>query len=96
VLGGGRQYGGITGFNIENLSNLSARAWYRFVHDWSGILIVILILLHLILNWNTLWCYLRNMWRSSVVREVSIDESIGKGVNASCEMPVKSQPAHHS
>jgi len=60
ALGGGRQYSGAAGFNISNLADLGTRAWYRLVHDWSGILFVVLILAHLILNWDTLWCYLRN------------------------------------
>jgi cytochrome b subunit of formate dehydrogenase len=63
VLGGGRQYSGVGGFNISNIAELSTKAWYRFVHDWSGILMVILILIHLILNWNTLWCYLKNSFK---------------------------------
>ena len=64
VLGGGRQYSSAAGFNISSITDLSARAWYRFVHDWSGILLVVLILVHLVLNWDTLWCYLRNTWKS--------------------------------
>ena len=60
VLGGGRQYSGAAGFSISNLADLSTGAWYRLVHDWSGIVFVTLILIHLILSWNTLWCYLRN------------------------------------
>jgi len=70
VLGGGRQYSGATGFNISNLAELSARAWYRFVHDWSGILFIILILVHLALNWNTFWCYLRNIWKNRNIEKV--------------------------
>jgi hypothetical protein len=75
VLGGGRQYNGAAGFSISSLADLSARAWYRFVHDWAGILLVVLILVHLVLNWNTLWCYLRNTWKI---------RSIGKA-QESCE-----------
>ena len=70
VLGGGRQYNGAAGFSISSLADLSARTWYRFVHDWSGILLVVLILVHLILNWDTLWCYLRNTWKSRSVEKV--------------------------
>ena len=65
VAGGGRQYGGFTGFNAADISTLSAKAWYRFLHDWTGILIVVLALIHLGLNWNTLWCYFRNLVKSS-------------------------------
>ncbi|MBN1298796.1 MAG: DUF4405 domain-containing protein [Actinobacteria bacterium] len=70
VLGGGRQYGGVTGFDISNINDLSARALYRFVHDWSGILFIILILVHLVLNWNTFWCYLRNTWKNRNTQKV--------------------------
>jgi len=65
VAGGGRMHGGTTGFNVLNITDLSAKALYRFVHDWSGIIMVVLILLHLILNWNTFCCYLRNSFKSS-------------------------------
>ena len=64
VYGGGRQYRGTEGFNILSLTELSTRSLYRFLHDWSGILMVILILIHLILNWNTLWCYLKNSFKN--------------------------------
>lgn len=64
VLGGGRQYSGAAGFDVLNITDLSARALYRFVHDWSGILLILLILFHLTLNWNTFWCYLRNTWKN--------------------------------
>jgi hypothetical protein len=70
ILGGGRQYNGVEGFNVSSLANLSVRAWYRFIHDWSGILLVVLILVHLVLNWNTLWCYLRNTWKNRSVEKV--------------------------
>jgi hypothetical protein len=75
VLGGGRQYNGTAGFNVSSLADLSTRAWYRLVHDWSGILLIVLILVHLILNWNTLWCYLRNTWKNRS----------GQKVQESCE-----------
>jgi len=60
VVGGGRQYRGAEGFNVPSIANLSTKAWYVFIHEWSGILMIVLILIHLSLNWNTLWCYLRN------------------------------------
>jgi cytochrome b subunit of formate dehydrogenase len=65
VAGGGRMYGGAGGFNVLNITDLSAKAWCRFIHDWSGIIMVVLILFHLILNWNTLCCYLRNSFKKN-------------------------------
>ena len=65
VQGGGHQYRGyakISNLNFTNLTNdFSSKTLFRLYHDWSGILFVILILVHLILNWNTLWCYFRNI-----------------------------------
>jgi len=71
VVGGGRQYRGVEGFNVASLADLSARAWYRAVHDWSGILIVALIIIHLILNWKTLMCYLRNAFKSARIAKIA-------------------------
>ncbi len=63
--GGGYQYRGsakISYLNFTDLGNdLSTKTLFRLFHDWSGILFVILVLVHLILNWNTLWCYFRNI-----------------------------------
>ena len=70
VTGGGRQYRGAAVFSISNLADLSIRAWYSFVHDWSGILFIVLILVHLILNWDTFWCYLRNTWKNRSIEKV--------------------------
>ena len=67
VSGGGRQYAGAGGVQVANLLDLSAKAWYRLLHDWSGIIFIALILVHLILNWNTLACYFRNMIRSAKI-----------------------------
>jgi len=60
VTSGGRQYRGVEEFNALSLSNIGTKAWFIFIHEWSGILMIVLILVHLSLNWNTLWCYLRN------------------------------------
>jgi hypothetical protein len=65
VAGGGRMYGGARGFNTFDIAEIGAKAWYRLIHDWSGIIMVILILFHLILNWNTLCCYLRNSFKKN-------------------------------
>ncbi len=60
VISGGRQHKGVDGFNFLRIADIGTKGWYIFIHEWSGILMVILLLIHLILNWNTLWCYLRN------------------------------------
>ena len=80
VTGGGRQYRGAEGFNVASLTDLSARAWYRVIHDWSGIVIVALIVIHLILNWKTLMCYLKNTLKSAkIVKIAKIPENCETG-----------------
>jgi hypothetical protein len=71
VTGGGRQYSGVEGFNVASLANLSTGAWYRAIHDWSGIIVVVLMLTHLILNWKTLMCYLRNVFKSVKITKIA-------------------------
>ncbi len=70
VAGGGRQYRGVEGFNVASLANLSTGAWYRVIHDWSGIIIVVLALVHLALNWKTLLCYFRNTFKSVKIAKI--------------------------
>ncbi|MDD5659986.1 MAG: DUF4405 domain-containing protein [Actinomycetota bacterium] len=69
VSGGGKRYNGFAKFNTSNLFDLSTKAWYKIIHDWSGIIIVILILAHLILNWDTLCCFLKNSFKNSRFKE---------------------------
>lgn len=70
VSGGGRQYRGVEGFNVASLANLSTGAWYRVIHDWSGLILVALILVHFLLNWKTLMCYLRNAFKSVKIAKI--------------------------
>jgi len=65
VSGGGRQYGGFAKFDTSNIFDISTKAWYKLVHDWTGIIIIMLILAHLILNWNTLCCFLKNSFKNN-------------------------------
>jgi len=45
---------------ITNIFDFGSRSSFRLIHDWSGILIIVLILAHLIINWETLVCYFKN------------------------------------
>ncbi len=58
--GGFRQNRGFNIFNMQDLANLGIKGYFKLIHNWSGIIIIILILIHLILNWDTFWCYLKN------------------------------------
>jgi hypothetical protein len=71
VTGGGRQYSGVLGFNVASIASLSTGAWYRVIHDWSGIIVAVLMLTHLVLNWKTLMCYLRNAFKSLKIAKIA-------------------------
>lgn len=50
----------------SSIFNLSTKGGLRFLHDWSSILLVALILFHLMLNWRIIVCYVKNAFRSAV------------------------------
>ncbi len=48
-----------------NLFDFSSRNSLRLMHDWTGLLIIALIIFHLMLNWRTIICYFKNILRSA-------------------------------
>ena len=60
---GGGGYGRSTG--LANLFDFSSRSSLRLIHDWTGLLMIALIIFHLMLNWRTILCYFRNLFRST-------------------------------
>ncbi|MCL4385915.1 MAG: DUF4405 domain-containing protein [Actinobacteria bacterium] len=59
---------------IINLLNFSNRSSLRLIHDWTGLLIIALILFHLILNWRTIVCYFKNLL-SSAAKVAKIEQT---------------------
>jgi len=47
----------------SSILDITSRSGLRLWHDWSSIIIIALILLHLALNWRILVCYMRNAFR---------------------------------
>jgi hypothetical protein len=43
--------------------DITTRSGLRLWHDWSSIIIIALILFHLMLNWRTIVCYVRNAFK---------------------------------
>lgn len=64
--GGGR--GQSTG--LVNLFDFSSRSSLRLIHDWTGLLIIALIIFHLMLNWRTIICYFKNLLSAAKVAKV--------------------------
>ena len=60
---GGGGSGRSTG--LVNLFDFSSRNSLRLIHDWSGLLVIALIIFHLMLNWVTILCYFKNLLRST-------------------------------
>jgi len=67
IEGGGGQLRGGRGSGIQNIAELGTKSWYRLIHDWSGILIIILIAVHIFLNWRTIICYFRSIYKSGKI-----------------------------
>ncbi|MCE5330052.1 DUF4405 domain-containing protein [bacterium] len=50
---------------LVNLFDFSSLSSVRLIHDWSGLLMVALIVFHLMLNWRIILCYFKNLSRST-------------------------------
>jgi len=64
--GGGRGQSNV----LVNLFDFSSRSSLRLIHNWTGLLIIALIIFHLILNWRVIICYFKNLLRSAKVAKV--------------------------
>jgi hypothetical protein len=71
IAGGGSQYRGGRGSGIQSIADLGTKSWYKLIHDWSGILIIILIAAHIILNWRTIMCYFRSIYKSGKIAKAN-------------------------
>ena len=69
--GGGQQLRGGRG-SVESTSifDLGSKSAFSIIHDWSGIIIIILIIVHVILSWDTLVCYFKSAFRNAKVAKI--------------------------
>jgi len=70
--GGGGQHlrGGRGTVGSISIFDLGSRSASSIIHDWSGIIIIILIIAHLILSWDTLVCYFKSAFRNARVAKI--------------------------
>jgi hypothetical protein len=70
--GGGGQHlrGGRGAVESTSIFDLGSRSTFSIIHDWSGIIIIILIIVHLILSWDTLVCYFKSAFRNAKVAKI--------------------------
>ena len=50
----------------SSILDITARSGLRLWHNWSSLVIIALILLHLALNWRVLLCYMKNAFRPTL------------------------------
>lgn len=48
-------------------SFLFFREDWLLIHDYASVIVVILILVHLVLNWRWIWAMFRNLFRGNLV-----------------------------
>jgi quinol-cytochrome oxidoreductase complex cytochrome b subunit len=48
----------------ESILDLTSRSSLKLLHDWGSIILVLLVIIHIILNWSTITCYIKNMFRA--------------------------------
>lgn len=56
--------GGIRQGRFQELLGIAKEAW-NFIHIWSGILMLILVVIHLVLHWEWLVCMTKNIFGNS-------------------------------
>jgi hypothetical protein len=70
VSGGGGRHGGRGSVESTSIFDLGGRSAFSIIHDWSGIIIIILIIVHLILSWDALVCYFKSAFRNAKVAKI--------------------------
>jgi len=55
----------------ELISGLTSRGYIKILHDWSSIILILLIVFHLILNWSTILCYIKITYRNIIKQSKS-------------------------
>ena len=49
----------------ESMFDLTGRSSLKLLHNWGSIILVSLVIFHLILNWATIVCYIKNIFRTA-------------------------------
>jgi len=49
----------------ESIFDLTGRSSLKLLHNWGSIILVSLVIFHLALNWATIVCYIKNMFRAA-------------------------------
>ncbi|MDD5622561.1 MAG: DUF4405 domain-containing protein [Actinomycetota bacterium] len=65
--GGGLQFRGGRGALESSIANFGSRNIFSAIHDWSGIIFIILIIIHVMLSRKTLVCYFKSAFRNAGV-----------------------------
>lgn len=55
----------------ELIFGLSSRGYVKILHNWSSIILVLLVVIHLILNWHTILCYIKSINRNIAKQDKS-------------------------
>ncbi len=50
----------------ELILGLTSRGYVKILHDWSSIILILLVVFHLILNWPTILCYIKSIYRNVI------------------------------
>jgi len=50
----------------ELITGFTSRGYAKILHDWSSIILVALVVIHLILNWSTILCYIKSINRNLI------------------------------
>ena len=50
---------------VGSIFDLTRRSSLKLLHNWGSIILVSLVIFHLILNWTTIICYIKSVFRAA-------------------------------
>lgn len=66
---------GVRQGRLQEFLGIQKTVWSE-IHDWSGILMIILVLIHLVLHWNWIICMTKNIFKSDECEVSGNDKSL--------------------
>jgi cytochrome b subunit of formate dehydrogenase len=66
---------------IISITELSSKGIAKLIHNYTGIIIISLVFFHLLLNWRTILCYFRMLFKKSGKTGILTCESNDSGDN---------------
>jgi len=67
---------GVRQGRLQDFLGIQKGVWSK-IHDWSGILLIVFVLMHLILHWDWIVCMTKNIFQSDKC-EIKTEDNLNK------------------